>query len=453
MYKLEFTLKQHTPLIHFQHDQEGATLRATEVKPKLDQFIIEKLLKDQSIQVNYFETQGDGHQKFINSREIFKRKANAPENEIQKKWTKWLLGKGMNEHVALDYKMVILAGENHHNYVFSSLPNSKKDVDRIINIKKNLSAKYINNTQYFADNEFIDKQDQHNSVRQGIMYDTINIRIICLHVELMQIIEKIYKSFFVITAFGTRQTKGFGCFLPIKINDNEIIELIKSVSSVTGIFLKASKDDFYIKLQDLSKTYSLLKRGQSFPGYQKSKLWEYMCDKHQIKWEKRKIKIHVKDNDPDLFAQLKIDADTLAHRVDDRPKDAEDQKYRYIRALMGLAEQYEFALNLPGNKKLKVAVKDKLKSNYDTKEFAVDRFKSPIQFIVTDSSIFLITHEISGLLHHWIDEFGIAKIRNYRFTIDLMKTNKSFDLEVPANFDLAYFIERKANYGMNLKKQ
>ncbi len=41
MYKLEVTLKQHTPLIHFQHDQEGATLRASEVKPKLDRFIIE----------------------------------------------------------------------------------------------------------------------------------------------------------------------------------------------------------------------------------------------------------------------------------------------------------------------------------------------------------------------------------------------------------------------------
>lgn len=40
MYKLEFTLKQHTPLIHFQHYQDGATLRATEVKPKLDKFIL-----------------------------------------------------------------------------------------------------------------------------------------------------------------------------------------------------------------------------------------------------------------------------------------------------------------------------------------------------------------------------------------------------------------------------
>ena len=53
MYKIEFTLKQHTPIIHFQHDQDGATLRATEVKPKLDRFIIEKLEKSG---VNNIET-------------------------------------------------------------------------------------------------------------------------------------------------------------------------------------------------------------------------------------------------------------------------------------------------------------------------------------------------------------------------------------------------------------
>lgn len=43
MYILPFTLRQHTPLIHFQHEQEGATLRASEVKPKLDKFLIAKM--------------------------------------------------------------------------------------------------------------------------------------------------------------------------------------------------------------------------------------------------------------------------------------------------------------------------------------------------------------------------------------------------------------------------
>lgn len=38
-FKVEFTLKQHTPIIHFQSDQPGATLRATELKPKFDRFL------------------------------------------------------------------------------------------------------------------------------------------------------------------------------------------------------------------------------------------------------------------------------------------------------------------------------------------------------------------------------------------------------------------------------
>ena len=42
-FQIQFTLRQHTPIIHFQHHQDGATLRASEVKPKLDKFLIEKL--------------------------------------------------------------------------------------------------------------------------------------------------------------------------------------------------------------------------------------------------------------------------------------------------------------------------------------------------------------------------------------------------------------------------
>ena len=40
MNHLSFKLKQHTPIIHFLPDQPGATLRATELKPKLDKFLI-----------------------------------------------------------------------------------------------------------------------------------------------------------------------------------------------------------------------------------------------------------------------------------------------------------------------------------------------------------------------------------------------------------------------------
>ncbi len=45
-FKATFTLKQHTPLIHFQANQSGATLRATELKPKLDKFLIKEFEKE-----------------------------------------------------------------------------------------------------------------------------------------------------------------------------------------------------------------------------------------------------------------------------------------------------------------------------------------------------------------------------------------------------------------------
>ena len=44
-FKRTYLLSQQTPLIHFQYDQEGATLRASEVKPKLDAYILKKKAK------------------------------------------------------------------------------------------------------------------------------------------------------------------------------------------------------------------------------------------------------------------------------------------------------------------------------------------------------------------------------------------------------------------------
>jgi len=50
-FKVKLTLKQHTPIIHFQSDQSGATLRATELKPKFDKFLLEKV-PDLPVKVN-----------------------------------------------------------------------------------------------------------------------------------------------------------------------------------------------------------------------------------------------------------------------------------------------------------------------------------------------------------------------------------------------------------------
>ena len=42
MQRLIFELIQHTPIIHFQAKDMGATLRASEVKPKLDRYLMKQ---------------------------------------------------------------------------------------------------------------------------------------------------------------------------------------------------------------------------------------------------------------------------------------------------------------------------------------------------------------------------------------------------------------------------
>ena len=46
MQRLIFELIQHTPIIHFQAKDMGATLRASEVKPKLDRYLMKQFEKE-----------------------------------------------------------------------------------------------------------------------------------------------------------------------------------------------------------------------------------------------------------------------------------------------------------------------------------------------------------------------------------------------------------------------
>ncbi len=81
-FKIEFTLKQHTPMIHFQSDQKGATLRATELKPRFDRFLLEHVegipfkenangyrSLDYKVKINAYKTIKSQHQTYIASRD------------------------------------------------------------------------------------------------------------------------------------------------------------------------------------------------------------------------------------------------------------------------------------------------------------------------------------------------------------------------------------------------
>lgn len=190
MYTHEFILKQHTPLIHFQHDHAGATLRATEVKPKLDRFILMKLGKAEDPNLE-------------DNEDIYKKGVEEAKNR------KWLVGDGT--HPALDYKMRI---------EISSI--KKKEIINYIELierpKLDRSGRII--TKYNGDKDcfqypafFGNMGDEGSEVKKFSIVDEVKLTILSNSINLEQVIsDEIVKEFLSKTNFGMRQSKGFGSF-------------------------------------------------------------------------------------------------------------------------------------------------------------------------------------------------------------------------------------------------
>ena len=86
------TLNQITPMIHFQHSDYGACLRASDVKPRLDKFIISK---------------------------------NGGLGDCKTKHREWFIDPDTND--ALNYRMTISIGEDPKGLITSL---RKKDIER-----------------------------------------------------------------------------------------------------------------------------------------------------------------------------------------------------------------------------------------------------------------------------------------------------------------------------------
>ncbi len=233
-FKLTFTLKQHTPIIHFQHDQYGATLRASEVKPKLDKFLIEKL------GLTKFET---------------------VEEKPNEKYKNWFINQG-KQHLALDYKVQIISSND------------------IINerIEKNY-PNYLGNMGNSID-------------EKGFVFsENIEISILAFNTELKNIIENQFSKFLSSTNFGNRSNKGFGCFslkdIKQELFEKELVDNFKTVYKMQwkngNIDMSDDHKFLFRKIQD---EYKIIKAGDS-RNKKESKLRQYFnALSTPIEWEK-----------------------------------------------------------------------------------------------------------------------------------------------------------------------
>ncbi|MBL7786763.1 MAG: hypothetical protein JNM36_12715 [Chitinophagales bacterium] len=363
----EFQLQQHTPIIHFQADQDGATLRATELKPKLDKFIIAK----ESWQNDPTSTDKDW------------------KKNIKKEARHFFIGKNQAEFPALDYKVRITEEGNAKNYIFASLLNGKqKDL-----VSKNAYIP-ISPAPYFADNQFIKSYEaDFDSIRKGVLCEgSITVTFFSLNTDLLDIIDKYFEEFLLLHNFGTRQSKGFGSFTTANLNDERITEIFRqnarpvfcSIQTYIGI------DQIFKMITD---TYQVLKSGK---GKKNSDGIRQTPSKLQQHYLTKKI-----EGLPVVWEAVPI-KDCLYYRKENREQ-ADGAKQivawpneRYIRILLGLAEEYVYM-------QASIPI-DKVKINDLAGE--IERFKSPLTFKVVNKHIYILCGEIPDDLYERTFEFS-----------------------------------------------
>ena len=230
-FKLEFTLKQHTPIIHFQSEQMGATLRATELKPKFDRFL----------------------------------KEYAFGGKIPKEF------KISNEKDALNYKMKIISSEI-----------KKTDIQKI----NSRNGKKIPDPLFFGD-----MGNQSNPKKFVQAQETV-VECISFKEDLLNVISKYFESFLANTNFGTRQSKGYGSFyINNKIFDTSLIKAQEVYSFQTKNWKNDLKLFYSFLRQGINIPKEFNKDCPKTRFYAKPLIFLYAKSKGWT-WDKKAIKEH-----------------------------------------------------------------------------------------------------------------------------------------------------------------
>ncbi|MDP0505809.1 MAG: hypothetical protein Q7K47_01150 [Fusobacterium sp. JB019] len=328
MAKLEVTLKQHTPLIHFESDIEGATLRATELKSKLDKFLIEHFQKESIDYSNYLIK---GQKKSFNYKVKIKNVKNYDKEDIEK----------------------------------NKIKNGK------IEYKRSGQPKKINFPLFFAN------LGEENKDKFFSYCDNLEVEFFSFKKEVIEKIRDLLPEFLFLNNFGTRQSKGFGSFF---INDELIYKLNQENKKYEENVMKKLKESYpYFEVKtdkegiEVYKNYKKLfykielfykslrsginqvKNGESV-FYFKSLIFLYAKDKN-IQWDKKSIK--------EAYFSKNLKKEQTKHKGN-----KELEKY-LIKDLLGLSKE-ESWMTYNGNITKENNCSDKKKS--------IDRFQSPIFF-------------------------------------------------------------------------
>ena len=370
---LKAELQPQSPMIHFQGDQFGATLRASEVKPKFDRFILKKLMKTEGRTLEELKKDTRYSSMFLNP----------------------------DQHDSLKYKMSIEASSETENY---------------FKLNRHNYPIYYGN------------QGEDNKDKYGVLRDA-TLTVSCFHEGLRELISENIMPFFLVTNFGTMQGKGFGSFLPVpvenkpkdrssksarsakkekkqkvRLSEEEERQVARCLIEETGAEkcycmrfespegkssdTKANQNEKIFK--EIRAFYSIMKSGQNYPKYARSYIYSYMHDEYQNRAGERKNIANEKAWMKKLgIAPSVFDDDKDENRKTDADLGAIDDT-RYVRAMLGIGESVKYKKDL----KQKPDYEIKISHVSGSKEEKLERVSSPILFKVIRGTVFIVARRI-----------------------------------------------------------
>jgi len=398
--ELKVKLKQHTPLIHFQWDQEGATLRATEVKPKLDRFLA---------------TKND----YIKS--IFEKRGSLP------------------------YKLKI--NGTYDNAIVKEIEpikrNEKGETSQSGKPKRESFPAFFGNLRKEESEQHNNEEETYNPRYKFVFYNNLELQFLSFEPEILDAIKNNIAEFFFRYNFGTRQSKGFGSFYIHESDETykEPDSFTKEPMQITKYYfdLNIKSGNFYEKYKilfsDIDLFYRTLRSGINIVNskngervtvfYFKSIMFLYAMQKGWT-WDKKAIK--------EKFVDKKIlDEQKTKHKYPDILTFKGKNEY-LVRDLLGVAPLQHYFYRNPY-----LHLSYNFYLQYDEKN-KIQRFQSPIIFkpIATDENNF----RVYLILNHIPDEMF-----NKKFIINKIPENgskESFDsieLFTPPRFDIEDFLK------------
>lgn len=345
----EYKLVQHTPLIHFQHSEPHACLRATEVKPKLDRFLIEQLEEDDRF--------GDG------------------------RWKKWFVGDGSQQ--SFDYMMRIT-------------PNSER-VDRTQSIERAIARaehRPPNASFHEIHKNYFGNMASGNNIqdtiretfKESLFYkDGLTLTIRCFIPELLTLIDEHIRGFFMMHNFGTRQRKGFGSFtvdISTKPNEPKGFDLVGKYCP-NAYYCKLDNDVNADALLDAVWVISAFLRSGFNRGegnYVRGFVFRYFQrEKNPLANDKAFVKQQVLRN---VYNE--------ATRGEHLHPYGNNVRYRYVRGLLGTNENSRFCRNPRGETR-----EDRTVHNiYIHSAEGVERFPSPLLFKPIGKFVFILPQKM-----------------------------------------------------------